>query len=68
MYYTVMLSTNKLNGNRFVNAMMGVFVEMIACATTAVVLEFMDRRRAYMSVTLVTSVAVVLAPIVGPGK
>lgn len=68
MYYAVMLSTNKLNGNRFINAALGVLVEMVACATTAVVLERVDRRKAYMIITLVTAVAVFFTPIIEPGR
>ena len=62
-YFTVLLGSNSLSGNRFVNAALSGLVEMVSIAFSWRFLEFVDRRFSYMSVTLVGLVAVAIGPV-----
>lgn len=62
-YFTVLLGSNSLSGNRFVNAALSGLVEMVSIAFSWRFLEFVDRRFSYMSVSMVGLVAVAIGPV-----
>lgn len=63
-YYAIVLSTNSLNGNRFVNAGLGVVVDLVAITLCWYIAEFADRRKMYMVASIMTAVGIGLAPFV----
>ena len=63
-----MLSTNDLDGNRFINAAAGVLVEMVTVIVCWFTVELTDRRKTYMMASLVTAMGIALAPFISLSK
>ena len=67
-YYAIVLTTNSLNGNRFLNAGLGVFVDLIAITVCWYIAEFVDRRKIYMTSATMCAVGITLAAVVNVCK
>ena len=61
-YYAILLSTNELSGNRFVNAGLGATVDLIAVTLCWYIVEYVDHRKIYMLASIMTAVGVISAP------
>ena len=63
-YYANLLSTNTLSGDRFVNAGLGVVVDMFAITIAWYMAQYADRRKIFMISSAVTAFGIGVAPFI----
>ena len=62
-YFTVLLGSNSLSGNRFLNTALSGLVEIVSITVSWMFLDYVDRRASYMSITFVGLIAVAIGPV-----
>lgn len=67
LYFAIVLSTNQLPGNRFVNAAVAVCIDLVSNAMCWLVIEYVDRRKTFMLFSAITSVGLAGIPFLTEG-